>query len=174
MNELHELCANAVRWAGNCPEATVGTWIVSGILMVVQGVLLVRRLIAGKPEPQEVISPVVYPYVPSDTILKLLKLLNSQEAGWALETGDANNQALTYCNLRFKNWYGNISVQHNQTTIDLARKSEEPALDQQLLKEAFQNRLRKERDKIKAKRALQAAEAEKVANHELASVLDTI
>ena len=177
MNWLHEFCVNAVRWAGSCPEATVGTWIVSGILMVVQGVLLARRFIFNKqPEQVMVISkPEVRPYVPSDTILKLLKLMNLQETGWTIENdGVYSSKKLKYGNLKVTSHCGTIIVEHGHTTIDLANRSKRPELDQRLLNEAFDKRFSTETTKLKTKSIMQAQEAEKTASRMLDSILETI
>jgi len=171
---FHEMCIEATRWANNCPEATVGGWILSGILMIVNMALVIRRMFKSA-AVQEVISPITVPYVPSETVLKLLKLLNEQDSGWAMGYGfDLNNPVLHYSNLSFSKWADTVTVCHKNTTISLANNSQEPELDQGLLLEAFNKRLRKEKAKVQAKQQIASQEAEKVANRELANILDTI
>ncbi len=178
LENIHEWCAEAVNLSGNCPEVTVGAWGVSAFLMLLQVFFLVKRLFSRKPEPEvvEVNTPVTVPHVPSETILKLLKLMKGQESGWHITSSQSGYAThLNYGNLTINKHSDNtITVDHKGTRVDLNKKSDNPELDQVLLREALVSRVRTERQRIKARNEIMAKNAEELANRELASVLETI
>lgn len=174
---LHDFCEEIVRFAANCPEATVSVWFLSAVLMLVQGFFVVRRLAVGEaevPEPEQIKVPVHVPYVPNDTLLKLVKLLNNQETGWDFNGKDV----LGYNNLQFNLHYGDVVVRHKNVFIDLEKVTSNAngnyAMDQVLLRNAYQTRVRRELEKSKKQNDLVAREAERVANKELNNILETI
>lgn len=179
--DLHEMCSGIVQWAASCPEATVSVWLVSAILMAIQAFSLAKRLVYGNSDSDPLVSevevPVNVPYVPSDTIIKLVKLLKNHENGWELGTGyfDGDNVVrLGYGNLNFYLVAGKVRVAHNNVCIDLEQHSDDPNLDQYLLKHAYNARVRAERAKERDFRASVSRNAEQKASKELSNILETL
>jgi hypothetical protein len=179
---FHEICANIVKWAGTCPEATVSAWFLSLALTVTHVVIIVRRCILGRQEETprviEVSTPVTVPYVPNETILKLLRLLRDQDSDWKCDflKGWSHDyiSSINYGNLNFTQQNHNIIIKHKGVNVDLRKRSEAPDLDQVLLREAFHKRTQKELIKLKAKVDVSSQEAEAQANKELDSTLQAL
>jgi hypothetical protein len=190
LSELHAMCHNLVSWAGSCPEATVGMWLASILTLLTQAGFLVKRLVVGKnvekeeddeddEEVLEVPVPTLVPYVPGDTVMKILKLLETQETGWRYEVADygfgsGSNYSLHYgdlCLTKVRNAPG-IEICHKGIDINLAKRSKQPDLDRLLINGAFLKRARTEAEKCNAQAQKMAREAEVKVNRELTEVLD--
>lgn len=180
MNNVHDLCSSIVSWAANCPEATVAVWLISAIMMSFQAFSLTKKLVFGKKAPEavnEIEVPVNVPYVPGDTVLKILKLLQTQENGW--EFGyyyheGVNYNKLSYGKSDFFCVENQVCISYNGVVINLSQRSEDPDLDQHLLKQAYNNRVRVEKNKLRSRQASISRAAEEVASKELSNILDTI
>lgn len=169
--DLHEMCSNVVSWAANCPEATVSVWFISAIMMIFQIFSFTKRVIYGNNEVEvEVTVPVDIPYVPNDNIIKLIKLLKNQESGWSVP----NDFQLIYGKLRFYRSDDKIVVYYNSVDVDLSQNSESPDLDQYLLKQHFNQRIRIEKSKLREQAASSARVAKHNANKELSNILETL
>jgi hypothetical protein len=176
---LHEVCGNLVDWVGYNPESTVATWVISSILMLVNSFLVSRKVIRNRRRrllPDVIVDtrPQIryYPYVPSDTVLKILKLLNKQETGWEVENSiySANLKSLCYGKLLLKIMNNRISISYNGVNINIGKSGPE----QDLLVASFTERYSKEKNRLKDSLAKAAIIVEKEANRELGRILDVI
>lgn len=189
LDQIHVLCEEAVKLTSDCPEFTVGSWVTSAFLMLLQVFFLVKKFIFGKKATKEVkeeeeieleeTAPEIIkvPYVPPDTIYKLLKLINEQDVGWRhdsiLDTYGRNTETLHYgpISIRKDPYTKAISIYHSGTQIDMRSKSLQFDFDQVLLKAAFDKRFNKEHYNQVQRKKLEVANAEANANKELTNII---
>ena len=189
LENIHAFCAEVIRLSGEYPEATVAVWVTSAFLTLTQLTLLLKRLTFSKKvnsdddEEGEEVDVITVPYIPGDTVIKLVKLMEKQESGWKIAEstvpsfiGHTPSVTLWYgSNLSItKTSGGRIEVAHKSVDVPLTKNSKRPELDQTLLLNAFTARTRSERAKIRKQNEQYALQAEDHANRELTNILDTI
>lgn len=155
LQNLHEVSAKAVSFSGDYPEATVGVWILSGLLMLIQVFFLTKRMFGGS-KAVNTINKVQYvretqevPYIPPESIQKMVKLLKNQSSGWEVDQDENGNSMLVYGDVEFVNQGGLICVNHDDVPIDLTAYKSNFEFDNSLLLNAFVHRVNNERIKAR-------------------------
>jgi hypothetical protein len=176
LQEVHGFCASILEWASACPEATIAAWFTSFLITVTTVTRMVMRTIRGSnqnlAQTRTVERVVSVPYVPNDTVLKIIRLLNDQEEGWTIETSPAGHSPiLRFGSMALRNQWGHIACDHKGVGVHVTKGSIAPDMDQTLLREAYSKRLRFEQNKQKAKLDVALSEAQKRANEELTQML---